>query len=173
MERSQVEQFDAFARAQMSALLRFAVLLTGQQSDAEDLLQAALAQTLARWSRVVGADSVEAYVRRIMVNTHRSGLRRAFRRREVLRGELPEAGDRGVSGVEDRLVLHAALASLTVAQRAVVILRFLEDRSEAETALVLGVTVGTVKSQTHKAIQRLRAHPLLATDVAARLGRST
>jgi RNA polymerase sigma-70 factor (sigma-E family) len=157
--------FDAFSRANMTSLFRFALLLTDNRSDAEDLLQSCLARTLTHWSRVSRAGSPEQYVRRVMINTHNSTLRRAFRRKEVtvaMPPDLPFADN--TIGIEHRAVLLAALATLTRAQRAAVVLRYVEDRSEAECAEILGVTVGTIKSQTHKAMARLRNHPAFDTD---------
>jgi RNA polymerase sigma-70 factor (sigma-E family) len=157
--------FDDFARANMPSFLRFALVLTESRSDAEDLLQSCLARTLTHWSRVCRAGSPEQYVRRVMINAHNSALRRAFRRREITMTTPPEPDfAENTASVEDRAVLLVALATLTRAQRAVVILRYVEDRSEAECAEILGVTVGTVKSQTHKALARLRTHVGFDTD---------
>jgi RNA polymerase sigma-70 factor (sigma-E family) len=166
LQQEQAEEFEAFARAQMQSLLQFGVLLTGRLSDGEDLLQSSLAKTLMQWPRVSRADRPDHYVRRIMVNTHRTSLARAWRRREISVSEVPDSGSQvdEMAGTDETAVLLAALSALPKGQRAVVILRCAEDRSEAEAALILGVTIGTVKSQLHKALARLREHPALNGD---------
>lgn len=158
-------EFDVFARAHMPSLLRFALLLTGNHADAEDLLQSSLARTLTSWSKVCRADRPDQYVRRVMVNAHAKGFRRAFRRRELTMAQLPDSsGYDDSSRIEDRSTLLDALSSLTKAQRAVVVLRYVEDHSESVTAGILGISVGTVKSQSHKGLARLREHPAFETD---------
>jgi RNA polymerase sigma-70 factor (sigma-E family) len=150
-------EFDSFVRARSAALLRSAYLLTGDQHLSEDLVQAALARTHRAWRRLHEAGNAEAYARRTMYHLQVSWWRRG-RVAEVLPGEIPDRrpalddADRTVL----RLTLRAALLKLSAKQRAVLVLRFFEDRTEAETAELLGVTVGTVKSQTTKALARLR-----------------
>lgn len=158
---SDEESFRAWAGQRQSALLRTAVLLTGDQHRAEDLVQDALVKVALRWSRLRDQNP-EGYARRILVRDNISGWRK--RRLEVLADE-PLAGsfpDHGPSS-ERRLQLDRALASLTPRQRAVVVLRFYDDLPERAVADVLGVSTGTVKSQTHLALKRLReAAPELA-----------
>lgn len=150
--------FDAFVATRSRALLRTAWLLTGDDGAAEDLVQTALIETWRRWSRVGGMLHAEAYVRRIVVT---SFLRDKRRRRvgETLVDVPPELP--GPAAVEATDV-RRALASLPRAQRAVLVLRFYEDWTEAQTAEVLGIGVGTVKSHTSRALARLRTTPLLA-----------
>ena len=150
--------FTAFVAARQHALLRTAYLVTGDRRLAEDLLQDALVKVAARWERLRDGEP-EAYARRILYRDAVSWWRR--HRREVLvdlavPSALPAAGADD-ERVTSRLVLAQALARLTVKQRAVLVLRFYEDLSEVETAGLLGVSVGTVKSQTHAALGRLRA----------------
>ncbi|NUR71960.1 MAG: SigE family RNA polymerase sigma factor [Hamadaea sp.] len=154
-----VDEFDAFVRARKPALLRAAYLLTGDQHLAEDLVQTALARTHGSWNRLNDSGNAEAYTRKVMYHLQVSWWRRR-RVAEVLPGELPDrqrskiAEDSGQ--ITLRITLRAALLRLTAKQRAVLVLRFFEDRSEVEAADALGVSVGTVKSQTSKALARLR-----------------
>jgi RNA polymerase sigma-70 factor (sigma-E family) len=162
--------FSEFVAARSGHLLRTAYLLTRDHAAAEDLLQASLARSWSAWGRI--DDDPEPYVRRVLVNTYTSWWRRKWRG-EVPTEELPDRAARpdGAS-VEDRLLLWQALGRLTRKQRAVVVLRYLEDLTEVETARVLGVSVGTVKSQTSKALAALRVDPSWAPDAALSGGQS-
>ncbi|NHC15451.1 SigE family RNA polymerase sigma factor [Motilibacter deserti] len=157
--------FEEFVAARGPTLARSAYLLTGDRHLAEDLLQSALARALPRWSRI---EDPEAYLRRVLFTEHVSWWRRRRRLTEVPLDDhdAPARGDGADEDVPRRLAVEAALRSLTPKQRAVLVLRFYEDLSEAEAATVLGVSVGTVKSQTHVALKRLRAlagvHPDLS-----------
>ena len=153
--------FEEFVRVRSAALGRTAYLLTGNRHDAEDLLQSALARVALRWAAV---DDAEAYVRRVLY-TQAVSRWRALRRRpaETLGGPPARAASPGPD-VELRVVLEQALRRLTPRQRAVLVLRYYEDRSEVDTAALLGCAVGTVKSQTRHALARLRAlNPDLAS----------
>lgn len=154
--------FEDFVAARSQQLLRTAFLLTRDRAAAEDLLQTSLVKSWSAWGRIV--DDPEPYVRAVLVNTYTSWWRRKWRG-EVATGELPDrpVGEHG-AGVEDRLMLWDALGRLTRRQRAVIVLRYLEDLSEAETARILGVTVGTVKSQASKALAALRVDPSWSAD---------
>jgi RNA polymerase sigma-70 factor (sigma-E family) len=160
------EGFRDFVRARLAGLSRVAYLLTGDHHAAEDLVQAALVKVAARWARVSAADNPDSYVRKVMYHEHVSAWRR--RRRHVLEQPIAQPPER--PGPRDeaedairRLLLQRALAKLTPRQRAVIVLRFFEDLSEADAAAALGVSTGTVKSQTHHALGRLRA---LAPELA-------
>jgi RNA polymerase sigma-70 factor (sigma-E family) len=150
------EDFARYVRARQHRLLRAAYLVCVDAHLAEDLLQGALTKLAARWDRLRN-ENPDAYVRRILYRDAVSSWRRT--RRESLSSlplvEVP-VHDRS-SQTGQRVDLERALAELTPKQRAVVVLRFFEDRSEVEAAEALGVTVGTVKSQTHAALARLRA----------------
>ncbi|HVF04968.1 MAG TPA: SigE family RNA polymerase sigma factor [Frankiaceae bacterium] len=151
------ERFTAFVRARGPALKRTALLLTGDQHAAEDLLQDVLAKAALRWARVAAVDDPEAYVHRMLINAARS-LRRRRRAPEPVPGAAPDAsGD-----LADRQAVLAALRALPPRQRAVVVLRHYEDLTEERTAELLGCSVGTVKSQNAKALRKLRA--ALAAD---------
>lgn len=150
--------FEEFVAARRAALLRTAYLLTGSAADAEDLVQVALINAVPKWGRI--ADNPEPYVRRILARESVNRWR-ARRWREVHTDVLPE-GAATTQGADDRLALQAALQSLAPRQRAVVVLRFYEDLTEHQTAEMLGISVGTVKSQSRDALARLRS--LLGAD---------
>lgn len=160
-DQSVADTFAAFVHARGPALRRTAFLLTGDWSAAEDLVQTALAKSYLRWRRI-RHDDPEGYVRRIIVTTHATWWRRRWRG-ETPTAEVPDraAGDEW-HAVDDRLALASALTRLTPRQRAVIVLRFHEDLTEVAAAAALGCSVGTVKSQTSKALARLRADPALS-----------
>src|SRR4051812_1427695 len=146
--------FTRWASERQQALLRTAVLLCGDHHRAEDLVQDALTKVAVRWSRLRDQNP-DAYARQVMVRTNISWWRK--RRREVVLDAYDEAPAVAPGGAVDRrLLLDAALAQLTPRQRATVVLRFYDDLSERDTAELLGVSTGTVKSQTHAALARLR-----------------
>ncbi len=155
--------FEALVVARSGALLRTAYLLTGDPHLAEDLLQVALTRTHARWHHLRSVEAGEAYVRRVLATQAVSWRRRRWhgeRATEV----LPEPGGSGdVEAADRRDVLRRALLALPPAQRAVVVLRFYDDLSEAQTAELLGVAPGTVKSRTSRALTALRQHGLALT----------
>lgn len=152
----EAEDFGEFVRAVLPGLLRYGHALTGNPHDAADLVQGVLERIGARWSSVLHrtGDPV-AYARRSMANAHVSRWRRT--RRENLVAELPE--DTSVVWQYDKFddePLWQALRALPPRQRAVMVLRYYEDLSEAEIATTLGITKGTVKSQANKAMASLR-----------------
>ncbi|MFG2471087.1 SigE family RNA polymerase sigma factor [Streptomyces canus] len=163
MQAEQEDRFQEFVRARWSHLVRTAYLLTGDAHHAEDLTQTALAKAYRSWRRVSGSDNPEAYVRRMLVTCNSDRFRKR-RVKESLTDAPPEqAGrDEGVARVEERGVLLGALAGLPPRQRAVVVMRYWEDLSEAEVAEVLGCSPGTVKSQASKGLAKLRTYPGLA-----------
>lgn len=150
------DDFEAFVRARTAALLRSAYLLTGDQHLAEDLVQEALARTHRAWSRLQAIGNAEAYARRTMYHAQVSQWRRR-RVAEFSHGEPPErpAGDHA-EAVSVRLSLERALGTLSPRQRAVIVLRYFEDRTETDTADLLGMALGTVKTQAARALERLR-----------------
>lgn len=160
--------FREFVVARRGALMRTAYLLTGEVGLAEDLVQTALAKAFVAWRRVRGVDDPDGYVARILINAHISEQRRR-RIREWLPGVLPEqAGPDRVEAIADRSVLMAALSKLPPRQRAVVVLRFWEDRAESSVAELLGCSVGTVRSQASRGLARLRENPELSRWFAHR-----
>jgi RNA polymerase sigma-70 factor (sigma-E family) len=153
--------YDEFVAARSPRLLRVAYLLTRDWGEAEDLLQTALMKAWFAWTRIDGEP--DAYVRRIIATTFVSWRRRRWTG-EISRGELPEnPAAEEMSVVEDRLGLWPALGRLPRRQRAVIVLRYFEDLTEAQVATELGITVGTVKSQASKALSALRSDAGVAT----------
>jgi RNA polymerase sigma-70 factor (ECF subfamily) len=150
------DEFREFVTERSKALLRTAYLLAGDWATAEDLLQISLTKTFLAWKRLGHLDAVEPYTRKVLVNTATSWWRRRWH------GEKPtEVLPERVSpdGLDERLerdALWRYVRTLPARQRAVLVLRFYEDQSEAETARVLGVSVGTVKSQCSRALATLR-----------------
>lgn len=164
MDEREREAFRGYVAARSPALLRTAYLLTGNRSDAEDLLQTALAKTYLAWDRIREREALDGYVRRVMVNTRTSWWRRG-RVDEHPTGDLPEtAGREATADVDLHDALWTALAGLPKRQRVAVVLRYYEDLSEAETARVMGVAVGTVKSTTARALAKLRDDATLADN---------
>ncbi len=169
------ESFSEFVSARYAALYRFAYLLTGQRQAAEDLVQAALATSYVHWGRLRAPEAAEAYVRRAMVTTSISWWRR-HRNRELPDAQPPEprpgaSGASELDAVTERLRLWPHLAALPRGQRAVLVLRYFEDLTEVQTASVLGCSVGTVKSQSSRALTRLRQ--ALATEGTPSAGERT
>ncbi|HEU0238671.1 MAG TPA: SigE family RNA polymerase sigma factor [Micromonosporaceae bacterium] len=164
MDRDIEQDFTQFVRDRTPGLFRVAYALTGERHGAEDLLQTALARAAARWSRI--HSDPEAYVRRVLYHQHITRWRYRRRRPETLMADVPERGRPGVAHPDPadqtvtRLRLRAALRALPPRQRAVVVLRYLEDLSEREVADVLGCSTGTVASQASRALARLRLETL-------------
>ncbi len=162
-------EFEEYMAARQPSLLRTAYLLTGDRHSAEDLVQTSLAKLYLSWDKVQRRELVDGYVRRIMVNEHNSLWRRAWKRREVSTDTLPDH-----TGVDDRhdlgerSALWEFVQTLPRRQRAVVVLRYYEDLSEAEIAGILGISVGTVKSQCSRALaalrERVHTQSMLARD---------
>jgi RNA polymerase sigma-70 factor (sigma-E family) len=149
--------FRDFVEARSPALLRTAYLLTGNRADAEDLLQDALLRLSRHWTRLEQPGSPTAYVRRTMVNLRTSRWRRRSIQTVTSDGRGDQAGPEDATELlVDRDEMWTALATLPPRMRAVLVLRFYEDRSEADTAADLGCSVGTVKSTTHRALAKLR-----------------
>ena len=149
--------FSLFVAASSRRLLRSAYLMTGDLADAEDLLQTALERAYRRWPAIRRKDIPEAYVRRILVTTAINGQRRRTLRSSPLDEEvLPGRPDPAVEGLPGRAALLACVRELPAGQRAVLVLRYFDDLTEAETARALGCTIGTVKSQHARALARLR-----------------
>lgn len=157
--------FEQFVTASSDALLRTAYLLVWDPVEAEDLVQECLLAVARRWPRVRKMDHPHAYARRVLVNLALDGAKRRARHRQELVGdeaatlaELPdEASTRRLNAVGLRAELIEALGTLPPRQRAVLVLRYFEDLSEAQAAALLGCSVGTVKSTASRGLTRLQA----------------
>jgi len=156
--------FESWLVAREAALQRTAHLLTGDVHAAQDLVQTTLAKLYLAWDRLEDHAHVDAYARRILVNEFRSSWRRPWRRREVVTDAVPERATSEESYDGTRDAVWAFVMSLPPRQRAVIVLRYYEQRTEAETAEVLGISVGTVKSQASRAIAALRARVSKPTE---------
>jgi RNA polymerase sigma-70 factor (sigma-E family) len=159
-----VEDFDAYVAAAWPRLVRSAWVLTGDWHKAEDLVQTVLARAYGRWSRIA-AGAPDAYLRAMLATTFLSWWRRRWRNEVPSEAIAESAGVDELSRSELQQVVRDALLSLPHQQRAVVMLRFHADLTEAATADVLGLSVGTVKSYTARALAALRAHPSLQSLV--------
>jgi len=158
------EQFEEFMTSRWPGLVRLAFGLTGDRWLAEDLAQTALASAYASWWRVCRADDPDAYVRRILINASKSRLRRR-RVSEQPAATAPEAAvSDPTTSVDERSALLAALQELPRRQRAVVVLRYLEDLTDAQTGALLGCSASTVRSQAARALAKLRASGGLGPD---------
>jgi RNA polymerase sigma-70 factor (sigma-E family) len=157
------DEFALFVQARERALQRTAWMLTGDWALAEDLVQTALARSWLRWDRITRRDDPEIYVRRAMINTWLTWRRRSWRG-ERASAELPDSAAPGdlAAQVAAREVVRQVLAKLTDKQRAVLVLRVVDDLSEAQVAQVLGCALGTVKSTMSQALAKLRGDSKLA-----------
>jgi RNA polymerase sigma-70 factor (sigma-E family) len=149
--------FEEFARSRLQALLGFATVLTGQRATAEDLAQEVLIRAHARWDRIGAMDRPELYVRKMILNEFLSWRRRSWRLIPAADEDLalPSAPDHAAGYAEHRAML-ARIAGLPPRQRAVLVLRYYEDRSDAEIADLLGCTQGAVRGYASRALGALR-----------------
>jgi RNA polymerase sigma-70 factor (sigma-E family) len=155
-----VADFDTWVAARGPGLLRLAYTLTGNASDAEDVVQEALARALPRWERISRVDDVDAYVRRMVVNANTSWWRK-WRRRESPVAELRDSVGEGVvddhgDATDDRRRLWLACQALPEAQRTAVVLRYYEQLEYAEIAELTGVREGSVRARVSRGIAALR-----------------
>lgn len=159
MELDTTDTFEEWIASRVTSLLRFAWLVTGSQSEAEDALQTALAKACADWDRIRERDEVDAYVRRMIANAHISAWRR-FGRWQSPAADVRQSGAVAVAGVEaavvERDLVWRVCSALPRQQRAAVVLRYYEDYDTAEIARVLGCSEVTVRSHLHRALARLR-----------------
>jgi RNA polymerase sigma-70 factor (sigma-E family) len=163
------EDFAEFVSARWASLYRLAYLLAASPTGAEDLLQTTLEKAYVHWSRIGQMEYAEAYVRRMLANTSVSTHRRAWIRERPTE-ELPQAlGDSSEDPVLNRRLLWPLVCALPARQRAVIVLRYYEDLTEAQIADVLGCAPGTVKSQSSAAIGALR-RALAATGAGEAVG---
>ncbi|MEU1202179.1 SigE family RNA polymerase sigma factor [Streptomyces sp. NPDC005813] len=160
MNVDEERQFREFVAARSRSLLHSAYLLTGDWEQGRDLLQTALAATARRWSKLRDRQQPEVYVRRAMYHAQVDRFRLLGWGRETVTDTLPDQPAGQASDWADTVVqrqdIMAALRRLPKRQRAVIVLRYFEDRPDTEIAAILGVAQGTVRSQTHKALVSLR-----------------
>jgi RNA polymerase sigma-70 factor (sigma-E family) len=163
--------FIAFVDRRGRHHLRTAVLLTGDWHAAEDLVQSALVKLYRAWPRLDTTVDPDAYLRQVMVNTHRSWWRARWRRETPVEG-FPDVA--GGDDVEDRFavadVVRRALATLPVRQRTALVLRYFEDLPEAQVARLMGCTTGSVKTHTHRGLRAMRSLLPASDLVNDRLG---
>jgi RNA polymerase sigma-70 factor (sigma-E family) len=150
--------FEEFVEARLQALLRYAVMLTGDPHTAQDLVQETMIRAQLKWRRIAAASVPEHYVKRMITNAYIDLHRGSWLRRVVLRAELPETPERCDHAVEnaDRDQMWVWLARLPRRQRAALVLRYYEGLSDVEIAEVLGCAIGTVRSLISRALATLR-----------------
>jgi RNA polymerase sigma-70 factor (sigma-E family) len=168
---SMEEEFREFVAARSAALLRTAYLLAGDWATAEDLLQTALTKTYLAWKRLGEIEAVEPYARRVLVNTATSWWRRRWHGEKPTEVLPEQAAPDQLEEQLERDVLWRHVKALPARQRAVLVLRFYEDMSEAQTAALLNISTGTVKSQTSRALATLRQR-LAAEGIESAVRRS-
>ncbi|HWS37240.1 MAG TPA: SigE family RNA polymerase sigma factor [Actinoplanes sp.] len=152
--------YEEFADSRLSALLRYAVMLTGNPASAQDLVQETMVRTQLNWHRVAASDAPDAYVRRILTNQFIEQRRGSWWRRVLLRADpdetVPGPADHAAASAErDRM--WGLLARLPRRQRAALVLRYYEDLPDREIAEILGCAVGTVRSSISRGLGNLRA----------------
>lgn len=160
MNADEERQFREFVAARSRSLLHTAYLLTGDWEQGRDLLQTALASTARRWSHLRDRQQPEIYVRRALYHAQVDRFRLLSWGRETVTDALPDQPSTQSADWADTVVqrqdIMAALRRLPKRQRAVIVLRYFEDRPDSEIAEILGIAQGTVRSQTHKALVSLR-----------------
>jgi len=148
-------EFTSFVERASQGLLRYCYLLTGQDASAQDLLQASLVKVYESWSKIRDPGAVDAYAKTVITRTHVSTARRGGSR-EVVTDQVPDRihSDGGHLDLQD--AMWRLLAQLGPRQRSALVLRFYDDLPLAEIAVILGCSVGTVKSQISRGLTRLR-----------------
>ncbi|MEV1017474.1 SigE family RNA polymerase sigma factor [Micromonospora sp. NPDC049801] len=160
--------FEEYAFARTSALVRLARLLTGDEHRAEDLVQDVLARAYARWGRISRTDQPDAYVRRMLVNTHHSWWRRRSSREVTVAAVLDRAGDVDeAAGVAERDALWRLVSDLPARQRTVIVLRYYEDLDDMTIAGILACSTGTVRTHAKRALTTLRRRQEAPTPARA------
>ncbi|RIQ31917.1 RNA polymerase sigma factor [Jiangella rhizosphaerae] len=167
MGTSDRENFAAWAAAELPGLRRFAYAVGGDWHRADDLVQAALERMYVVWPKLGGVADLGAYARTVLVRQAATETRRAWWRRERVTDVIPETPSPadGDGDSAARLDLARVLGGLSVKQRAIVVLRFVEDRPVREVAELLGVAEGTVKRQCHEALAHLRRRLLADAEL--------
>ena len=156
MSSERDDEFTAFVRDHGPSLLRTACLLTGERAHGEDLVQTALAKAYGKWWRVARADAPVAYVRRLMVNSHLSRLRRLASAEQVMATVPDRPGRHDQDRIAENETVRGALLRLSPRVRTAVVLRYFDDLSQAETARVMGCSVSTVNNHVTRGLAALR-----------------
>ena len=168
LRSSRDAEFEAWLVAREHALQRTAHLLAGNVHTAQDLVQDTLAKVYLSWERIRDRGSIDAYARRVLLNEFRTAWRRPLRRHEQVTEDVPDLPASAEEYDGRREAVWRFVCSLPPKQRAVVVLRFYEQLTEAEIADLMGISVGTVKSQSSRALSALRQalpdHPELSDD---------
>lgn len=157
MPDPELVQFETFVAHRLPALYRYARTLTGSRHDAEDLVQEALTRTGVAWRRVRRKEDPEGYVRMTMIRIIANRWRRPYREFPVSDGPDRPQVDTDLERVAEDSAFHAALAGLPPRMRAVLVLRYVDQLTDAEIAGLIGCSVGTVRSQASRALSKLRA----------------
>ncbi|HEX5542226.1 MAG TPA: SigE family RNA polymerase sigma factor [Micromonospora sp.] len=155
MRKEQEREYIEYVTARLPVLRRVAYQLTGDAHRGDDVAQQAITRLYVHWRRARNADNLDAYVHTMLVRVFLDEKRRSWSRVRLV-AAVPEAADRPPGDPEERAVLRAALAQVPPRQRAVLVLRFLHDRSVDEVAQILDCAPGTVKSQTSHGLAHLR-----------------
>lgn len=155
MDDKSDQEYLAYVHGRAPALRRVAYLLSGDEHEADDLMQETMTKLYARWPRIRGVDNLDAYVHTMLVRSFLDEKRRGWWRVR-LSGSSPERAATSTGAAEDRTVLRAALAQVAPRQQAVLVLRFLCDLPVAKVAQILDCSDGTVKSQTSHGLAALR-----------------
>lgn len=167
MRQTSEAEYSEFARSSWPQLYRTAVMIVNDRQLAEDLVQSALVKTYVAWPRLREPGRAYAFTRQVMANVARDWFRKHTWTHEntadTAAWDETSSGDHA-DGLVDRVVLAEVIRTLPLGQRSVVALRFLEDLSVQETAALLNVTSGTVKSQTAAALSALRSHDRLVPE---------
>jgi RNA polymerase sigma-70 factor (sigma-E family) len=158
MRASDEQSYTEYVTVRLPALRRIAFLLCGDSHRADDIVQNAITRLYVHWRKARVAENLDAYVRTIVVRTFLNEQRAGWFTRNRLMDEPPERPAPPGPDVETSQVLHAALRRVPPRQRAVLVLRFLEDLPVTEVAGILGCSTGNVKSQTSRGLAALRKH---------------
>lgn len=157
VELAPAASFEAFVADQQVALRRYALALTRSEADADDLLQTTLVKVYLAWDRIEDRTRLAAFARTTMSRSYVSAWRH-WGRHESPSAEPPDLSTAGTNPIDERDLIWRGLERLGRRQRAVIVLRYLEDLDLATIAEILGVSVGTVKSQLSRALDNLRGY---------------
>lgn len=156
MKPGQTDEYREYVAAKTTSLRRLAYLVCGDWHRAEDATQDAFVRLYLKWSKCAATDSIDSYVRRMVINAAIDTKRRMWFRKEQSKSDMPDRSENGTDAPTERVAVLKALACLPRRQRATVVLRFWEDLSVEQTARIMRCSTSTVKSQTAKGLRSLR-----------------